>query len=115
MTLVTMYIALILPKEPVATWLLVLRRFGTLRLADILATPIGLAEHGFPMFDALRDAIAKVMEVFKADASVKTGLELTIPLIPLLLDYKLNFDLGSGLDLRQWWDNLKRKLQGGNE
>ena len=49
----------------------------------------------------------------KANANVGTGLELNIPLIPLLLDYKMNLDLGSGLDLRQWWDNLRDRLQRG--
>ena len=58
----------------------------------------------------LREAIAEVTEVVKANADVGTGLELTIPLIPLLLDYKLNLDLSSGLDLRQAWENLRERL-----
>ena len=66
------------------------------------------------MDQRLREAIAEVTEVVKADADVSTGLELAIPLIPLLLDYKVNLDLGGGLDLRQWWENLKKKLQGGD-
>jgi hypothetical protein len=65
------------------------------------------------MDQCLRDAIAEVTEVVKADADLNTGLELTIPLIPLLLDYKVNLDLGGGLDLRQWWENLRTKLMGG--
>jgi hypothetical protein len=56
----------------------------------------------FPTTDQrLRDAIAEVTEVVKADADLNTGLELSIPLVPLLLDYKVNLDLGGGLDLRQ--------------
>ncbi len=39
----------------------------------------------------------------KADANVNTRLELAIPLIPQLLDYKADLDLGGGLDLRQRW------------
>ena len=61
----------------------------------------------------LREAIAEVTEVVKANADVGTGLELTLPLIPLLLDYKLNLDLGSGLDLRQAWENLRERLMRG--
>ena len=66
------------------------------------------------MDQRLRDAIAEVTEIVKADANLNTGLELTIPLIPLLLDYKVNLDLGGGLDLRQWWEKVRRKLQAGD-
>jgi gamma-glutamyltranspeptidase/glutathione hydrolase len=38
----------------VATWILLLRRFGTMRLADVLAPSVALAERGFPMYDVLR-------------------------------------------------------------
>lgn len=62
------------------------------------------------MDQRLRDAIAEVTEIVKADADLNTGLELTIPLIPLLLDYKVNLDLGGGLDLRQWWESVREKL-----
>jgi len=37
----------------VATWVLALRRFGTMRLADVLAPAIELAAGGVPMFDHL--------------------------------------------------------------
>jgi hypothetical protein len=33
-----------------------------------------------------------------------------LPMIPLLLDYRVNLDLGGGLDLRQWWENRREKL-----
>ena len=42
----------------VATWVLALRRFGTMRLADVLAPAIGLADGGVPMFDHLHESIA---------------------------------------------------------
>lgn len=75
---------------------------------------INLQARQLPAMDQrLREAIAEVTEVVKADADLKNGLELTIPLIPLLLDYKVNLDLGGGLDLRQWWENLRKKLMGG--
>jgi hypothetical protein len=76
---------------------------------------IDLRARELPQMSAgLRQSLDEVTEVLKADADVNTGLELTIPLIPLLLDYKLNLDLGGGLDLRQWWENLLRKLHRGN-
>lgn len=72
---------------------------------------INLQARDLPAMDQrLRDAIAEVTEVVKANADLNTGLELSIPLIPLLLDYKMNLDLGGGLDLRQWWENLREKL-----
>jgi len=42
----------------VASWILVLRRFGTMRLSDVLSPAIELAENGFPMYDALHATIA---------------------------------------------------------
>ena len=49
----------------VATYLLVLERFGTLRLSDVLAPAVEMAERGFPMYDALRDAIAGSAERYR--------------------------------------------------
>jgi hypothetical protein len=75
---------------------------------------INLQARELPAMDQrLRDAIAEVTEIVKADADVSTGLELSIPLIPLLLDYKVNLDLGGGLDLRQWWEQVREKLMRG--
>lgn len=72
---------------------------------------INLQARDLPAMDQrLRAAIAEVTEVVKANADIGTELELTIPLIPLLLDYKLNLDLGSGLDLQQGWENLRAGL-----
>ncbi len=76
---------------------------------------INLQARELPAMDQrLRDAIAEVTEVVKASTDMSTGFELTIPLIPLLLDYKMNLDLGGGLDLRQWWENLREKLMRGS-
>jgi gamma-glutamyltranspeptidase / glutathione hydrolase len=40
-------------------WLLLLREFGSWRLADVLSFAIGYAEHGFPVLDGLRVAIER--------------------------------------------------------
>ncbi len=93
------------------------RTLGEMRgmLDGLRRALIDLRGRELPQMSAsLRQLIDEVMEVVKADADVNTGLELTMPLIPLLLDYKVNLDLGGGLDLRQWWENLKKKLQGGD-
>ncbi|CAG0935177.1 5'-methylthioadenosine/S-adenosylhomocysteine nucleosidase [Thermoflexales bacterium] len=77
-------------------------------------TLINLQSCDLPKMDQdLRDAIAEVTEVVKSEADGGTGLELSIPLVPLLLNYKVNLDLGSGLDLRQWWEKIREKLMRG--
>jgi gamma-glutamyltranspeptidase/glutathione hydrolase len=56
----------VVPCAP-ATWMLLLERFGTMRLADVMAPAIALAENGFPMYDALRNAIAGNAARFKSE------------------------------------------------
>jgi gamma-glutamyltranspeptidase/glutathione hydrolase len=48
----------------VDTWALAVTRFGTLSFAQILQPAIELAENGFPVYERLRDAIAKNLEKF---------------------------------------------------
>ena len=50
-----------------ATWILILERFGKLRLADVLTPSIRLAEEGYPVFDALRNAITNLAERMKRE------------------------------------------------
>ena len=51
----------------VASWILVLRRFGTMRLEEVLAPAIELAEGGFPMSDHLHSVITAQAERFRRD------------------------------------------------
>ncbi len=51
----------------VGGWLLMLERWGTWRLADVLAPAIGYAERGFPVVPRITDTIAAVAEMFAAD------------------------------------------------
>lgn len=68
---------------------------------------IDLQGRQLPELDAnVRRVLDQVSEVVYAETDLHTGLELTIPLIPMLLNYNLNLDLGGGLDLRQVWENL---------
>src|SRR3954470_20376393 len=48
-------------------WLLVLRDFGTLPLADVMRFPIHYAERGFPMLPRIAETIAGVEELFRAE------------------------------------------------
>ena len=48
-------------------WLLVLRDFGTLPLADVMRFPIHYAERGFPMLPRIAETIAGVEDLFRAE------------------------------------------------
>lgn len=73
---------------------------------------VHLQSRQMPELDAqLRQALDELAEILKTDADLHTGLELTIPIIPLLLDYKINFDAGSELNLSKLWDKLVVRLR----
>jgi gamma-glutamyltranspeptidase/glutathione hydrolase len=48
-------------------WLLVLRDFGTLPLADVMRFPIHYAERGFPMLPRIAETIAGVADLLRAE------------------------------------------------
>ncbi len=50
----------------VATWILLLRRFGTMRLHQVLAPALELAEGGFPIYKSLHAAIGSSADRFLA-------------------------------------------------
>jgi gamma-glutamyltranspeptidase/glutathione hydrolase len=47
-----------------ASWCTALQRFGTCSLADVLGPVVDLAEGGFPVYTALRNAVAKFRDRF---------------------------------------------------
>jgi len=51
----------------VDTWILLLARFGTLRLCDVLGPAVELAEGGFPVYDSLHANIARAAERFRCE------------------------------------------------
>ncbi|MCK4850675.1 MAG: gamma-glutamyltransferase family protein [Phycisphaerae bacterium] len=51
----------------VASWILLLQRFGTMRLSEVLAPAIELAEGGFAMFDSLGGQIEGLVDRFRRD------------------------------------------------
>ncbi|HUT60803.1 MAG TPA: gamma-glutamyltransferase [Phycisphaerae bacterium] len=51
----------------VATWIELLRRFGRLRLAEVLGPAIELADGGFPVFEGLHRQIAANADRFRKD------------------------------------------------
>ena len=48
-------------------WARLLRDYGTMPLADIIAPAIGYAENGYPLVPRIRDTIATVAELFKRE------------------------------------------------
>jgi gamma-glutamyltranspeptidase/glutathione hydrolase len=48
-------------------WLLMLERYGTWRLADVLEFAIGYAEHGFPVVPAITRIIGEVEHIFRTE------------------------------------------------
>jgi gamma-glutamyltranspeptidase/glutathione hydrolase len=60
-------------------WLLLLREFGSWRLADVLAFAIEYAEHGFPVVDGLRAAIERDADLL---ATWPASRELYLPTPP---------------------------------
>lgn len=61
----------------VGAWIRALERFGTWRLADVLEPAIWLAREGYPMYGALRDAIANAGTRFRDEWP--TSAELYLP------------------------------------
>lgn len=47
------------------TWMLLLRDYGTMRLADVLAPAIGYAERGHPLVERANATIATVQDLFR--------------------------------------------------
>ena len=47
------------------TWMMLLRDYGTMRVADVLAPAIGYAEHGYPLLERANATIATVAQLFR--------------------------------------------------
>jgi gamma-glutamyltranspeptidase / glutathione hydrolase len=58
------------------TWLLLLQRYGTMRLRDVLEYAIGYAAHGYPMLASASQAIASVAATFTRHWSASAELYL---------------------------------------
>jgi gamma-glutamyltranspeptidase / glutathione hydrolase len=60
-------------------WLLLLRDFGTLPLAEVLEPAIGYAEHGYPVVPGIAATIAAVEQVFRDEWPSSAELYLPAP------------------------------------
>jgi hypothetical protein len=68
---------------------------------------------GLPMDDELRAAITDLTEAVESSMTVDQKLELTLPLVPLLLQYKVELGAGSEVDLHALWEELKARIANG--
>jgi gamma-glutamyltranspeptidase / glutathione hydrolase len=70
------FLGALVPPAP-ATWIALLERFGTMRLAQVLAPAVELAERGFPMYDELHNTIAANAARYRRDWP--TSAEVWLP------------------------------------
>jgi gamma-glutamyltranspeptidase/glutathione hydrolase len=64
------------------TWMLILRDYGTLRLADVLAPAIGYAQSGHPLVERASATIAAVAELFRAHWTTSAAVYLSNGAVP---------------------------------
>ena len=57
-------------------WLLMLREFGTWRLADVLELAIGYAENGYPVVPRISAAISQVQDLFREEWTTSADVYL---------------------------------------
>jgi gamma-glutamyltranspeptidase / glutathione hydrolase len=60
-------------------WLLLLREFGTLRLAEVLEPALGYAEAGYPVVPGIARSIAGMEELFRTEWPESARLYLPVP------------------------------------
>jgi gamma-glutamyltranspeptidase/glutathione hydrolase len=60
-------------------WMLMLRDFGTMRLADVAQYAVGLAEDGFPVVPAISGTIRSVEEMFRDEWTTSADVFLPAP------------------------------------
>jgi gamma-glutamyltranspeptidase / glutathione hydrolase len=60
-------------------WLLLLRDFGTISLAEALEPALGYAEHGYPVVPGIARSIAQMEELFRTEWPASARLYLPVP------------------------------------
>jgi hypothetical protein len=80
-------------------------------LADLRRAMQIILNQGSPMPPELRTAIADLTEAVESSLSLDQKLELALPLVPLLLNYKIELGAGSDLDLHDLVQALQQRWQ----
>jgi gamma-glutamyltranspeptidase/glutathione hydrolase len=60
-------------------WMLLLREFGTLRLAEVLEPAIGYAEHGYPVVPGMGAIVSEVEQLFRDEWTTSAAVYLPSP------------------------------------
>ena len=68
-----------------------------------------VATQGPPVDAELRAAVADLTEAVESSLRLERKLELSLPLIPLFLDYKIELAVDSQIDLHALWDELRSR------
>jgi hypothetical protein len=66
---------------------------------------------GLPMDAGLRAAVADLTEAVESSLSLERKLELSLPLFPPFLAYKIELAVDSVVDLHDLWEELRRRWQ----
>src|SRR5437899_1815944 len=75
-----------------ASWCTALLNFGTASLADVLGPSVELAEHGYPVYSALRNAVARVAERYQREWPTSAAIYLPNGRLPAEGDLLRNPD-----------------------
>ncbi|HTS73804.1 MAG TPA: gamma-glutamyltransferase family protein [Gaiellaceae bacterium] len=86
-------------------WLLLLRDFGSLSLAEVLEPAIGCAERGYPLVAAICDAIARMEQLFRQEWPGSAELYLPVPAAGALFRNR---------DLAATWRRVLEEAGGGS-
>jgi gamma-glutamyltranspeptidase / glutathione hydrolase len=86
-------------------WLLLLRDFGSLTLAEVLEPAIGYAERGYPLVAGVCDAISAMEPIFRHEWPGSAELYLPVPTAG---------DLFRNRDLAATWRRVLEEARGGS-
>ena len=76
----------------------------------VVTTLANIQQQGLPIDDAeLEQALADIYREIVSNLSLQQQFELTLPVIPFLLEYKLA--LGAGVDLGAVWQELVARVK----
>ena len=71
---------------------------------------LAVLEERIPLLPPSQAAITEVIKDPELD--VKQKLKVTLPIVPMLVEYEGEFELGSGFNIKTAWEKLVAKLRG---
>jgi len=77
-------------------------------LASVKTALSALEQNQISLNDDVREVISNASSALNSEASLQGKLELTLPIIPLLLDYKVELGMTDSIDLNQIWENTQK-------